>query len=318
MKPRYLLLLPLLFALTGCKEDFATLHFQDSVRSDPKAGPQYSDQLVHEAYKQSIYTALGAQGLDPDAIALERDKDDDKVIHLRLVDYSLSPEQRGRLRAVFEQVTEARKASSMNLHLELDNAQAKVTPSGSSDLPDSIDASLAFEPEFGMLLDRSYEDSMQAIVNAREIEGPVSCKITARLSMPVPLKLVAYEALEQENSERGLISLLTRSGSIAKVPFKVHFDDPDLNRLLQQKAVQAWPSSSKVTRPAPVPLDEFAIVIGSIGVQTLTSALPFDTRKDELQELCNQKMQATGRPFTFHMGRSLDRLVSVELAAPSR
>ena len=68
----------------------------------------------------------------------------------------------------------------------------------------------------------------------------------------------------------------------------------------------------KITRPAPVPLDEFAIVIGSIGVQTLTSALAFDTRKDELQALCDQKMQALGRPFTFHMGRTLDRLTSVD------
>ncbi|WP_409283312.1 hypothetical protein [Pseudomonas protegens] len=318
MKTRYLLLLPLLLSLAGCKEDFATLHFQDSVRSDPKAGPQYSDQLVHEAYKQSIYAALGAQGLDPDAIALERDEKDDKVIHLRLVDYSLSPEQRGQLKAVFEQVTRARQASSMILHLELDNTKASVTPPGPSGLPDSMDATLEFDPTFEMLLDRSYEDSLQAIVNAREIEGPVSCKINAHLTLPTPLQLIGYEALEQDNSERGLISLLTRGGSIAKVPLKVHFDDPDLSRHLQQKTIQAWPSSSKSTRPAPVPLDEFAIVIGSIGVQTLTSALPFDTRKDELQELCNQQMQALGRPFTFHMGRTLDRLVSVELASPSR
>ncbi|NBF01913.1 hypothetical protein GV819_06375 [Pseudomonas sp. Fl5BN2] len=312
MKPRYLLLLPLLLTLTGCKEDFATLHFQDSVRSDPKAGPQYSDQLVHEAYKQSIYTALSAQGLDPDAIALERDKEDDKVIHLRLVDYSLSPEQRGSLKALFEQVTQARNASSMNLRLELDNAHASVKPSGSSELPDRIDASLEFEPEFGMLLDRSYDDSMQAIVNESEIEGPVSCKITARLAMPTSLKLIAYEALEKDNSARGLISLLTRSGSIAKVELKVHFDDPDLTRHLQQDTVHAWPSSSRITQPAPVPLDEFAFVIGSIGVQTLTSALPFDTRKDELQALCDQKMQSLGRPFTFQMGRTLDRLTRVD------
>ncbi|QZI70273.1 hypothetical protein K5F93_28690 [Pseudomonas protegens] len=312
MKRRYLLLLPLLLSLAGCKEDFATLHFQDSVRSDPKAGPQFSDQLVHEAYKQSIYTALSAQGLDPDAIALERDKEDDKVIHLRLVDYSLSPEQRGRLKAVFEQVTDARKASSMNLHLELDNAQASVTPSGPSGLPDSIDATLKFDPTFEMLLDRSYDDSLRAIVNRSEIEGPVSCKITAHLTTPTRLKLIGYEALEQDNSERGLISLLTRSGSIAKVPLKVHFDDPDLNRHMQQKTIQAWPSSSKSTQPAPVPLDEFAVVIGSIGVQTLTSALPFDTRKDELQALCDQKMQTLGRPFTFQIGRTLDRLTRVD------
>ncbi|KTC34057.1 hypothetical protein AO265_28410 [Pseudomonas sp. ABAC61] len=312
MKRRYLLLLSLLIGLTGCKEDFATLHFQDSVRSDPKAGPQYSDQLVHEAYKQSIYTALGTQGLDPDAIALERDKEDDKVIHLRLVDYSLSPEQRGSLKALLDQVIAARQASSMNLRLELDNAHAKVTPSGTSDLPDRIDATLEFDPQFDMLLDRSYEDSMQAIVNESEIQGPVSCKITAHLAMPTPLKLIAYEALEQDNSERGLISLLTRSGSIAKVALKVHFADPDLNRHLQDKTVQAWPSSSKITRPAPVPLDEFAIVIGSIGVQTLTAALPFDTRKDQLQALCDQKMQTLGRPFTFQMGRTLDRLTRVD------
>lgn len=130
--------------------------------------------------------------------------------------------------------------------------------------------------------------------------------------MPTRLKLIGYEALEQDNSERGLISLLTRSGSVAKVPLKVHFDDPDLNRHMQQKTIQAWPSSSKSTQPAPVPLDEFAIVIGSIGVQTLTSALPFDTRKDELQALCEQKMQTLGRPFTFQIGRTLDRLTRVD------
>ncbi|KAF0862520.1 hypothetical protein [Pseudomonas sp. LD120] len=311
MKRRYLLL-PLLLSLTGCKEEFATLHFQDSVRSDPKAGPQYSDQGVHQAYQQSIDAALSAQGLDPDAITLERDKADDKVIHLSLVDYSLSPEQRGRLKAVFEQVTRARKGSSMNLHLELDNAQASVTPAGPSGLPDSIDATFELDPTFEMLLDRSYDDSMRAIANRSEIQGPVSCKITAHLALPTPLKLIAYQALGTDNSERGLISLLTRSGSIAKVALKVHFDDPDLNRLMQQQTIQAWPSSSKITRPAPVPFDEFAIVIGSIGVQTLTAALPFDTRKDQLQALCNQKMQALGRPFTFQMGRTLDRLTHVD------
>ncbi|MGC5699926.1 hypothetical protein J4P02_06935 [Pseudomonas sp. NFXW11] len=312
MKPRYLLLLPLLLALTGCKQDFATLHFQDSVRSDPKAGPQYSDQLVHEAYKQSIYAALSAQGLDPDAIALERDKEDDKVIHLRLVDYSLSPEQRGSLKAIFEQVTAARNASSMNLHLELDNAHASVVPSGPSGLPDSIDTPLVFDPTFDLLLDRSEEDSRRAIVSQSAIEGPVSCKISAHLSMPTPLQLIAYEALEQDNIEHGLVSLLTHNNSIAKLPLKVRFDDPDLNRHIQQKTVLVSPSSSKITRPAPVPLDEFAFHIGSIGVQTLTTAMPFDTRKDELQALCNQKMLALGRPFTFQLSRTLDRLTSVD------
>jgi hypothetical protein len=311
MKRCCLLLLPLLLSLTGCKEDFATLHFQDSVRSDPKAGPQFSDQLVHEAYKQSIYTALSTQGLDPDAIALERDAEDDKVIHLRLADRSLSPEQRGRLRSLFEGVTNARKASSMNLRLDLDNAHASVTPSGSSGLPDSIDASLEFDPTFEMLLARSYEDTMSAIVSESEIEGPVTCKITAHLKMPERLQLIAYEALEDDIREPGLISLMIRS-SIAKVPLRVHFDDPDLNRHLQQKNIQVWPSSSKITRPAPVPFDEFAIRIGSIGVQKLTSAQPFDTRKDELQALCDQKMQALGRPFTFQMGRTLDRLSRVD------
>lgn len=312
MKRISLLLLPLILALTGCKEDFATLHFQDSVRSDPKAGPQFSDELVHEAYKQSIFQALSAQGLDPDAVALERDKKDDKVIHLRLVDYALSPEQRGSLRGLFEQVTRARDASSMKVRLALDNAHASVNPSGPSGLPDSIEASLEFAPEFDLMLARNHEDSMRAIVNHSAIEGVVSCKIAARL-VPAPgLKLMAYETLDGDNTDRAFISVLTRSGSIAKVPLKVYFDDPDLTRHLQQKTVLAWPSSSKITRPAPVPLDEIALRIGSLGMQTLTTAQTFDTRKDELQALCEQKMQALGRPFTFHLGRSLDRLSHVD------
>lgn len=309
MKRLSLLLLPLILALTGCKEDFATLHFQDSVRSDPKAGPQFSDELVHEAYKQSIFQALSAQGLDPDAVALERDKKDDKVIHLRLVDYSLSPEQRGSLRALLEQVTSARNASSMKVRLELDTAHASVNPPGPSGLADSIDATLEFAPEFDLMLARNQQDSMRAIVSHSAIEGEVSCKIAARLAPATGLKLMAYETLD---GDQAFVSLLTRSGSIAKVPLKVHFADPDLSRHIQQKTVVAWPSSSKITRPAPVPLDELAIRIGSLGMQTLTTAQPFDTRKDELQALCDQKMQALGRPFTFHLGRTLDRLNRVD------
>ncbi|MFJ2540984.1 MULTISPECIES: hypothetical protein [unclassified Pseudomonas] len=87
--------------LTGCKEDFATLHSPESVKSDSASGPQYTDTLVHEKYKKLIADAVSAKGIDPDAIVLERVKDQDQLILLRLTDSSFSDDQRSTLRSLF-------------------------------------------------------------------------------------------------------------------------------------------------------------------------------------------------------------------------
>lgn len=308
-------LLALTLLLGGCKEDFMTLHFPDSVRSDPASGPQYTDLLVHEQYKKLIFDAISARGIDPDAVVLERVKDDDKAILLRLTDGTFSDEQRNTLRSVFDEVITARKASSLELRLEL--AEEK------GDAPDreqarALDFILDIQPEIELTSEfvAKLGDYFEPIASTVKygIADEVKCQLSANLAPGSTLRITAYETASK-GSENALMTLLTATERPAAVNAYWRFKDPTLMHAIQSGQVNVLPSTSTTTRDTRktwVIVDQIALEFGSIGEQTIHPGQFGRMDQNGMKKLCAKKGEALGRPFSFYLGDSLDRLNRVE------
>ena len=93
----------LLMLLTGCKQTYLTLHFQDTVGNPKQA------QIV-PYFAETITQMAAGIGIEPDHIGLEMDRKDDKTLHISL-DSSVPETQRQRLRELFSEIVEARAPS---------------------------------------------------------------------------------------------------------------------------------------------------------------------------------------------------------------
>lgn len=312
--PKYYLL-TLALLLSGCREDFATLHFPVSVRSDPTSGPQYTDTLVHEKYTKLIYDAISARGIEPDAVVLERVKDQDTLILLRLADGSLSDDQRNTLRVVFDEVIQARNGSSLKLSLDLAEENG--------DAPDreharTVDFTLDVQPEIELIskLAGIWGNGFQRMASAFKygIGDEVKCQLSANLLPDPALRITAYEA-NAKTRENAIVTLLTSTERPAKVSAQWRFQDPALMDAIRSGQVNVSPSTSITThdnRRTWMVVDQVALEFGSIGQQTIHPGQLGSTNPDAMEELCARKGETLGRPFSFYLGDSLDRLSRIE------
>lgn len=309
----YLLTLTLL--LSGCKEDFATLHFPDTVRSDPASGPQYTDTLAHEKYKKLIFDAVSARGIDPDAVVLERVKDQDKLILLRLADSSLSDDQRNTLRAVFDEVIQTRKASSRKPSLDLAEEKGDASE---REQARTVDFILDIQPEIELTskLAGIWGDGFQKMASAFKygIGDEVKCQLSANLLPNPALRIAAYEP-NLKTRENAFVTLLTITERPAKVSAHWRFQDPALMNAIHSGLVNVSPSTSITTRDNRrtwMVVDQIALEFGSIGQQTIHPGQLGRTDQSGMEALCAKKGEVLGRPFSFYLGDSLDRLSHVE------
>lgn len=310
---KYLLALALL--ITGCKEDFATLHFPESVKSDPASGPQYTDTLVHEKYKKLIADAVSAKGIDPDAIVLERVKDQEKLILLRLTDSSLSDDQRTTLRSLFDEVTQSREKSSLRLSLDLEEEKGA---SPDREQARTIDLAIDVHPkiEFTSRLAGIWGDGFDHMASAFKygIADEVKCQLSADLVPNPALRITTYQP-SSKSSENASATLLTDTGRPAKVNIQWHFQDPALTKAIHSGRVVILPSTStsnRKNRTTWLEVDQIALEFGSIGEQTIHPGQFGIMDQKTMEVLCAKKGEALGRPFSFYLGDSLDRLNRIE------
>lgn len=309
------ILLAFVLVLTGCKEDFATLHFPESVKSDSASGPQYTDTLVHEKYKKLIADAVSAKGIDPDAIVLERVKDQDQLILLRLTDNSLSDVQRSTLRSLFNEVIQSRESSSLRLSLDFEEEKGA---SPDREQARTIDLAIDVHPkiEFTSRLAGIWGDGFNHMASAFKygIADEVKCQLLADLLPNPALRITTYEP-SSKSSENASVTLLTDTGRPAKVNIQWRFQDPALTKAVHSGRVNILPSTSitnREKRTTWLEVDQVALEFASIGEQTIQPGQIGRTDHSTMEMLCSKKGEALGRPFSFYLGDSLDRLSRIE------
>lgn len=270
---------------------------------------------MHEKYKKLIADAVSAKGIDPDAIVLERVKDQDQLILLRLTDNSLSDDQRSTLRSLFDEVIQSRERSSLRLSLDFEEEKGA---SPDREQARTIDLAIDVHPkiEFTSRLAGIWGDGFNHMASAFKygIADEVKCQLLADLLPNPALRITTYEP-SSKSSENASVTLLTDTGRPAKVNIQWRFQDQALTKAVHSGRVNILPSTSitnREKRTTWLEVDQVALEFASIGEQTIHPGQIGRTDHSTMEMLCSKKGEALGRPFSFYLGDSLDRLSRIE------
>lgn len=289
-------LLPLLTALllTGCKEDFMSLQFEQSVG--------YRGQQIDAKVGSLLREAIGSRGIDPEQIVLELDEQDTRVVHLAL-DGELGPEQRAALRDLFDQVVKARAASSMAIDLTLQAQPGAATPQ-------PITLELAITPEVQLSARYQYLDRAIGLFNQSGVAVQIVCGIEGQLNGELPFNGLSVQQIPEQSPEHVYLNFRTQNFRRQTLPALMQVRDAQLRESMSKGEIRLWGEEQ-------IPNDllrtklQLSIEIGNLGEQLLAADFSADSRQDSWASECAQKIEQLGRPFSFHIGSGIDRLQAV-------
>lgn len=311
---RKVLLCALALLLAGCDKDFLVLHFQAPV------GDLYYSRDVHYSYRESIFALLAAHHIPTDSLVMEMDEYNDKVVHLRLTDDSLSPQQLDEIREVFEAIIPARNAVTLNMKLRFDADQAQGLTGqrqGTGAPPRHFDTTVLTPQNLHIALGQGIgtpPHSNPYLKVLPQADDQMLCTLEAGMTPTLPFYMLATGPGELGSGRQGLLHVRNRDFQAAQVPVHLQFEDAALRRLVDNGTLQVAFSTRNwldYLNPDNIHLH---FVIGppliSAPMAEMTHA-----RARELHAECNQRMDALGRPFSFFFGEGVDRLVYVGLPA---
>ncbi|ROL83196.1 hypothetical protein BLX41_01205 [Pseudomonas protegens] len=289
-------LLPLLTALllTGCKEDFMSLHFEQPVG--------YRGQPVNANLSTLLGEAIRSRGIDPERIVLELDEQDSRVIHLAL-NGELNPEQRAALRALFDEIIQARAASSMAIDLTL-QARPETAP------PQPIPLELSLSSEVQLSARYQYLDRAIGMFNQSGVPVQIVCGIEGQLNGELPFNGLSVQQIPEQSPEHVYLNFRTQNFKRQTMPVLMQVRDAQLRESMSKGEIRLWGEEQ-------IPNDllrtklQLSIEIGNLGEQMLAADFSADSRQDTWTSECAKKIEQLGRPFSFHIGSGIDRLQAV-------
>jgi len=284
--------------LVGCKEDFMTLHFDESLG-------EYTGRQIKGSYRQLLREAIRAQGIDLENAEIKLDRDDGKIIHIA-VSNKVTSKQRDALRTFFEDIAKAREQSSMLVDMTVD-AGPEATASA------SIPLNLEAHNRVQLMVRYNTLDWGLASAGQTGATVEIMCAMGGKLKGNIPFKPMDIYRIPDRSFEDVIIR---RLGPTKHAVMTIR--DSQLRELVVSGQIKLW--------DLPLPQLSFSsdhiplfIELGSLGSHTIASdsmgfagvTLENDNRYDHWWRECNDKVRQLGRPFSFHSGNTLDRLKAV-------
>lgn len=305
----------LLMLLTGCKQTYLTLHFQDTVGNPKQA------QIV-PYFAETITQMAAGIGIEPDHIGLEMDRKDDKTLHISL-DSAVPETQRQRLQELFSEIVEARAAGTFEAVLEIAPETGKYTNpeyrKRAMALPRRI--SLALEPVkyADVLFHYSMEELISGKLSATGTPNEAFCQYQATLQAPgMPFSQMGSKAGSGPGDYNVYLEWKDNKREPAQFLFgNIRFANPTLNQMLFDNRIQLSAIKTSWGTREDRRADRVGFSVGSLGLQYHEDGEISPLQHIGFMGKCQGMAMDLGRPFTFYIGRSMDRLVSVELAPPS-
>ncbi|NER65330.1 hypothetical protein G3436_17495 [Pseudomonas sp. MAFF212427] len=297
--------------LAGCEKDFLVLHFQAPV------GDLYYGQQVHYTFRDSIRGVLQARNIPTDSLVMEMDAYNDKVLHLRLADDSLSPAQQEEIREVFESILPARNAVTFKLHMRLDTDQLQGLdinrrPTGAP--PRHFDKAVLRPLELAIVLGRDYSTPpfLNTFLRVQPGQGDeMLCTLETYLAPALPFNLLGFTPGEPGAAEQGQLRVLSRDFQAAQVPVQLSFRDAALRRQLDAGHLRVLLAAKDWTDFTGPDKDRLYFVLGAPLPATGSPRADAANMHSE----CSRRLRSLGRPFSFFLGAGVDRLTYVGLAA---
>ncbi|MGC5699799.1 hypothetical protein J4P02_06290 [Pseudomonas sp. NFXW11] len=295
--------LPLLTALllTGCKEDFMSLHFEQPVG--------YRGEQVNAKVSTQLKEAISSRGIAPEQIVLELDEQDSRVVHLAL-DGAVSPEQRTALRALFDEVIKARAASSMAVDLTL-----ATQPGAAAAQP--IPLELAITSEIQLSARYKYLDRAMGLFTQSGVPVQIICSIEGQLKGELPFKGLSVRQIPEQSPEHVYLNYRTQNFQTKTMQALMQVKDAQLRESMSKGDIRLW-SEEQIADDLLRSKLQLSIEIGNLGDQVLAADFSADSRQGTWTSECAKKIEHLGRPFSFHIGSGLDRLQAVTYQDPER
>lgn len=298
MHLRHLLLLGSLALVSACKEERLLLRFDEPV--DALLG-------IDADYKQAILRGLDEAGVDSGQASLSV-REGGRVVAVSLPDSALDRERQLSLTHYFDQlVSDRTHAGTVRLRIH-NEAPADAEDSPPSEIQQMLrEKASKMRPLFTSAIGGigepqvSYRESGRQTFAFVPETSPVFCQLTISLKQPLPQ--IDHQLSLPGSPLSALLSLQS-----FRLPSTLSFGDIDLAEGVAAKRFSYELGSSGLSSR----VDQLVFSFGGLGQVQHQGGKVSGESLEQLESACLTRIIDAGRPFSFHFGRSLDRLVAVE------
>lgn len=314
--PKFYCIISLLF-LAACNpvQDFSRLTFDIPVQAN--RGYTGSDpEKVNLTYAMSIINLLKEHDIDPKAVKMRVDRENSHTVILSIHESGSHEEKLESFEGALKDIVHARGILPLKLTLNVYPPSPDKAGSGSKTLEVLHGREVEVSLE-GLGLSHTYgmAETLQDAVSGTQPQAEAFCSVTAKLSPALPFTYLQERA--RGAGENGRFTASTKSYS-GEFHADLVFNDENLRKMVEnQDVLLAMPfdSSAKVSM-FKGHLNQIALHIGSVGTFDFSHAGVDSVTRSRLRNRCEDLAVKMGRPFTFVIGDSLDRLASVSSLLP--
>lgn len=293
---------------SGCSQEFASLHFE----RDVSRSISLSEGDVSLSYSETLRNELVSQGIDLDQVAITPDVSDPRILHIRLLTRSFDPQRKGELRRFLEARLADRAIASfgatLQAHTEHASTAAGFKRPQRSPIPSRLELAPVGQHRIEIV---RFGDLISTVL---EKESDMYCDFIYTLKDRFPYRSVRLLS-EGERKADGEINAevvyLVFSRDAADgfeiIPASLKFHDENLMRLVNSGKVEIRAIKPPFNRGP----SEFSFITGGLGRNVHDRGSVSSGALNFYRSECEKLGAHLGRPFSFFMGDSLDRLVSV-------
>ncbi len=316
-------LIALVVLLTGCDSDFAELKFGSPVMADKV---DYSNgSWIQPVYRQEIENILTAAGADPDLVKIHHDKDDyrGQTILLSTPMFGgITTKQKTAIKTALDSMVTGRSYSlKARFILHPQALDSEIAHTENESYREAV-ATLEAEYHTELTLDDvvigiaySLSDTyMAALQGSRESSGEALCTVSMRLSPLLPFRDIKVVLQDDQVTGFALVKPMNRGFASYDIPVDIHVDYPLLQTRLDDKealiSTELTNSDQSLLNRGDIktleiqvgPIKEVKHQLGKMNNMSIFAL------KDRCRKMAAEKL---GRPFSYSMGKSFDRLESV-------
>lgn len=286
--------------LVGCSQpvEFSRLTFDQSVREDRGQEWRESDKVLLD-YRCPLIRLLMDHDIDPKKVSMRVDPEDDHSVILSAAEKVIDQPGMAGFTHDLKAIAEARLPLTLTFDLALPDDHESRTYTVNVKLG-RVELSHAYG------LGHAFSD---ALTRSRPVTE-AHCAVAAEISPTIPIKYFDFRSDEAGKSHQLVVSLDDYKGEV----------DADLT--FSHQGLQALIESGEIAVSMPVDssarsdmfqgrLGQIDLKLGPLGKVEHSSGRVDRVRHSSLRLKCREMALSHGRPFTFFMDDSLDRLVSV-------
>lgn len=293
--------------ISGCDKDFASLTFEHSL----SASHNMSGEIASR-HREALAELFRAQGIDPAMIGMRTKNSQGRTVVLSEPFFGgLEPDRKQVLQQALQSIIDARGKPVgviLTLHPQDMQGASDSDKRKAAELPEQYHLKVTLG-EAEVAVHFGISDMLDAALQKQTtMSSEGFCAVAAESEAALPFKQLVTKVNDDGSLAYTLQGGYSHPGFPTELPVDVQFDDPALQSLLEQGRISLVPPINAFsTLKQHIP---FSITTGSLGeIQHDAGKIDYISM-NSLKVNCANMTTELGRPFTYHMGVSVDQLTS--------